>query len=104
MCICPKGFLTCAVTMWDDLQLQLDEVLQHLQLLRSRVSLWGKCACTVFGRDEGLPNSSGSTARLDSKSCARGVVVENCRFEFRFLPIPSFFVDVVFALGRYGSF
>ena len=36
--------------------------------------------------------------------CGVVVVVENCRFELRFLPIPSFSVDVVFALGRYGSF
>ena len=44
--------------VWDDLKMQLDDVSQHLQLLRSRVSSWAS-----------------AHAQWENKSCVRVVVV-----------------------------
>ena len=60
--------------VWDELPLQLDDVWQHVQLLRSRVSLWASAQAQIWMKRR-LPKGRGSTAQLENKSCVCSVVV-----------------------------
>ena len=64
----------------------------------------GKCACTVFGRDEGCPSEVKAQHGWTTRVVIVVLLLKFVVFELRFLAIQSFSVDVVFALGRYGSF
>ena len=60
--------------IWDKLNLQVDDVSQHPQLLRSRVNWWSSAQAQIWMKRR-LPNGRGSTAQLENKSCVCSVVV-----------------------------
>ena len=60
--------------IWDKLNLQVDDVSQHPQLLRSRVNWWSSAQAQIWMKRR-LPNGHGSTAQLENKSCVCSVVV-----------------------------
>ena len=60
--------------LWDKLNLQVDDVSQHPQLLRSRVNWWSSAQAQIWMKRR-LPNGRESTAQLENKSCVCSVVV-----------------------------
>ena len=60
--------------IWDKLNLQVDDVSQHPQLLRSRVNWWSSAQAQIWMKPR-LPNGRESTAQLENKSCVCSVVV-----------------------------
>ena len=59
---------------WDEFQLSLDDMSQHVRLLQFGVILCQKYIHS-FWMSERLPNGSKHTARLENKSCVCGVFV-----------------------------
>ena len=87
--------------MWDDLQLQLDEVLQHFAIVAVSSQFVVNCACTVL--EETNVAQRESTAQLENKSCVCSVVVEDFRvhlFSRRFSNFPSMVFKVLRLFGH----
>ena len=80
MRICPQSFRTCANSNWT--------TCRNMCSCCGLESVRGQVHMPSFGTRRRLPIGSNSTARLDNKSCACGVVVvvvvvERFRFELR---------------------
>ena len=78
MCICPKSFLTCTVARGTISNCSWPPRCCNICSCCGLESVRGQVHMYSFWMKRRLPDSSGSTARLDSKSCVRGddVVVE----------------------------
>ena len=87
VCICPKSFLTCRMRCGTISNCSWPPRCCNICSCCGLESVRGQVHMYSFWMKRRLPNSSGSTARLDSKSCACGddvVVKRSCPVVRRF--------------------